>query len=274
MVVKPVLSLGKAQEKTDRRFAEAELKKALRPFMPVLYNNDKVSEGKQPEYPGIKHLQELANFIAHDYAGTLDKTCCLIDRNDYREVEVAAVRWRGRKLWILRGSDSEIDWFHNLRFLGKSLRLKEDMHQRHIYSGIMKAPMTNTGIRLHRGFATGVERALEAASRARLVAPDFITGHSAGAARGAILANLFEVPFIGFAVPRYKYNRSAQSLYPHQPQLAINRKDDWVRFAPPWGGRFGSLHLLEVPRIWFESHRIHHYQEGLDWIVGDGGTKR
>ncbi len=73
-------------------------------------------------------------------------------------------------------------------------------------------------------------------------APNFIIGHSLGAAAAQILAKSYNVPAIGFAAPRPKFSRGP--IKHHRQCLLINRNDDIVPRLPT-----SFFHMGQVKKL-------------------------
>jgi len=95
--------------------------------------------------------------------------------------------------------------------------------------------------------------------------PNYIIGHSLGAAAAQILAKTYDVPAIGFAGPRPKFARGRVN---HDRQcLLVNRGDDPVPKLPTQFFHVATVKKLSPKRDDFGlAHSMRHYRE----IVEEG----
>lgn len=91
--------------------------------------------------------------------------------------------------------------------------------------------------------------------------PDFIIGHSMGAASAQILSLLWNVPSIGFAAPRVYLGRASMPAKPLN--LSIWRSDDVVGWLP--SDKFSHAgHAVELKiASGLPRHKMKHYRRAL-----------
>jgi len=187
----------------------------------------------------------LALLCAADYAGT---------RNPVRKFSHAGMRASiyetdipasgkkggGSLVLVIRGSDDMMDWARNLRFL----------------------PLPGMGAtRLwHRGFLIEARRVYQfVVSLPAGMRPDWISGHSRGAAITQIICPSLGIPGIGFAPPR--------PLWIGPQPGRSNLVETWAldEDVVPYLGRFlGYRHVGRVRWLPGFGHRIGRYIAALE----------
>ena len=93
--------------------------------------------------------------------------------------------------------------------------------------------------------------------------PDYIIGHSLGAAATQILSKSYHVPGIAFAAPRPRKHRG--TLANTDLCLCINRSDDPVCALPGSFNHIGTVHLCKASSSVFgPDHKMKHYRKVID----------
>jgi hypothetical protein len=101
------------------------------------------------------------------------------------------------------------------------------------------------------------------------IKPQYVIGHSLGAAATQILSKSYGVPGVGFAAPRTKV--SDGPVKHHEKCLLINRFDDIVPKVPSAFNHMGRVNLLAVnPKRMFPAHAMKHYREIVDLGQNNG----
>jgi pimeloyl-ACP methyl ester carboxylesterase len=159
------------------------------------------------------------------------------------------------KILLLPGSNSVKDYFkYNLRPLrlgDEVLRLKDG-----------KVERGASGTKWHQGFLRYSKFVFDWLKEEG-VKPNYIIGHSLGAAAAQILSKTYNVPAIAFAAPRPK--RSKNGVIHDGRCLIINRTDDPVAKAPDLYFHMGSPKLLKsVTDKAFWAHAMPRYVKIVD----------
>lgn len=178
-----------------------------------------------------------------------------LDRND-----VQAYLLSGNVL-LLPGSNSVRDYVKfNLRPLllgGKQLTLKDPASEKGA-----------SGTKWHQGFLRYSKEIYDWLEDERVI-PNFIIGHSLGAAAAQILSKSYDRPAIAFAAPRPK--RSNNHVIRDGRCLIINRTDDPVAKAPDKYHHLGRARLMKSktdPKFW--AHAMPRYVHIVDEMIAAG----
>lgn len=160
-----------------------------------------------------------------------------------------------QKILLIPGSNSVADYLKfNLRVLnigGKRYRLNDtDTEQ------------GASGTVWHQGFLRHAKVIFDWLSRENL-RPDYIIGHSLGAAATQIMVRTYGVPGIGFAAPRPRRSRG-QIKHSHLC-LCLNRDDDHVCDLPSGFHHMGKVFRARAKRSVFgPDHGMKHYKKVVD----------
>ncbi|WP_223427939.1 hypothetical protein [Tateyamaria pelophila] len=191
----------------------------------------------EASYTGRRH-SPLAPSILHQ-----------LDEND-----VAAYFLKGNIL-LIPGSNSVADYLkYHLRVLQigcKRYRLSDEDTEKGA-----------SGTVWHQGFLAHVKVIYDWLKRENLK-PDYIIGHSLGAAATQVLVRTCGVPGIGFAAPWPR--RSSGAIKHSDLCLCINRDDDPVCGLPGIFHNMGTVHRAKAKRSRFgPDHSIKHYRRVID----------
>ena len=101
------------------------------------------------------------------------------------------------------------------------------------------------------------------------VRPDYIIGHSLGAAATQILVRTYGVPGIGFAAPRPQ--RHKNKIKNAELCLCINRDDDMICDLPSTFHHMGKVHRARAKSSAFgPDHSMKHYKKVIEEQLADG----
>jgi len=159
------------------------------------------------------------------------------------------------KMLLIPGSNSVGDYIRfNMRVRnigGKRLRISDD----HTEKGA-------SGTTWHQGFLRFAKEIYDWLEREAL-RPDYIIGHSLGAAATQILVRTYGVPGIAFAAPRPRRHRGA--IKHSELCLCLNRDDDRVCDLPPHFHHMGTVHRARAKRSVFgPDHSMKHYRKVVE----------
>ena len=173
-----------------------------------------------------------------------------LDHND-----VQAHLLKGNIL-LLPGSNSVRDY---VKFNLRPLRLGD---QRLVLKTATNAEKGASGTKWHQGF---LRYSIEIFNwlKKEEVRPNYIIGHSLGAAAAQILSKTYNTPAIGFAAPRPKWSK--HSVVQDGRCLLINRSDDPVPRVPSAYHHMGKAKLFKSKKHkTIFAHSMAHYIKIID----------
>lgn len=152
---------------------------------------------------------------------------------------------------LLPGSNSVRDY---VKFNLRPLRLGD---QRLVLKTAASAEKGASGTKWHQGFLRYSIEIYEWLQREG-VRPNYIIGHSLGAAAAQILSKTYDTPAIGFAAPRPKW--SEHGVVHDGRCLLVNRADDPVPRVPSAYHHMGKAKLFtSVKHKSIFAHSMSHY---------------
>lgn len=168
-----------------------------------------------------------------------------LDHND-----VQAHLLKGNIL-LLPGSNSVRDY---VKFNLRPLRFGD---QRLVLKQATKAEKGASGTKWHQGFLRYSTEIFDWLQREG-VRPNYIIGHSLGAAAAQILSKTYNTPAIGFAAPRPKWSK--HGVVQDGRCLLVNRTDDPVPKVPSAYHHMGNTKLFKsVKHKSLLAHSMRHY---------------
>jgi hypothetical protein len=168
-----------------------------------------------------------------------------LDHND-----VQAHLLKGNIL-LLPGSNSVRDY---VKFNLRPLRLG---NQRMVLKTATSAEKGASGTKWHQGFLRYSTEIFDWLQKEG-VRPNYIIGHSLGAAAAQILSKTYNTPAIGFAAPRPKWSK--HGVVQDGRCLLINRTDDPVPKVPSAYHHMGKTKLFKsVKHKSVFAHSMRHY---------------
>ncbi len=152
---------------------------------------------------------------------------------------------------LLPGSNSVRDY---VKFNLRPLRLGD---QRLVLKTATAAEKGASGTKWHQGFLRYSIEIFEWLQREN-VRPNYIIGHSLGAAAAQILSKTYNAPAIGFAAPRPKWSK--HGVVQDGRCLLVNRSDDPVPKVPSAYHHMGKAKLFtSAKHKSLFAHSMRHY---------------
>lgn len=167
---------------------------------------------------------------------------------DHNDVQAHVLKGN---ILLLPGSNSVRDY---VKFNLRPLRLGD---QRLVLKTATAAEKGASGTKWHQGFLRYSIEIFEWLQRED-VHPNYIIGHSLGAAAAQILSKTYNAPAIGFAAPRPKWSK--HGVVQDGRCLLVNRRDDPVPKVPSGYHHMGRAKLFtsQKHRSLF-AHSMGHY---------------
>lgn len=199
-------------------------------------------------------IKLAAKMAEASYKGRRSTSLAPSIRHELNEKDVEAYFLKGNIL-LIPGSNSVADYLkYNLRVLnigGKRYRLSDNDTEEGA-----------SGTTWHQGFLAHAKVIFDWLKRENLK-PDYIIGHSLGAAATQILVRSYGVPGIGFAAPRPR--RSSGAIKHSALCLCINRDDDPVCDLPGAFHHMGKVHRAKAKSSSLgPDHKMKHYRRVID----------
>lgn len=193
-------------------------------------------------------LKDAATLAAASYKSGRIVSPRVIKSLDHGDVQAHLL---DGNILLLPGSNSVRDY---VKFNLRPLRLG---NQRLVLKNATDSEKGASGTKWHQGFLRYSIEIFEWLKREE-VTPNYIIGHSLGAAAAQILSKTYNAPAIGFAAPRPKWSK--HGVVQDGRCLLVNRTDDPVPKVPSSYHHMGKTKLFKsVKHKSIFAHSMDHY---------------
>ena len=196
----------------------------------------------------IYKLKDAATLAEASYKSTRIVKPAVIKSLDHNDVQAHLLKGN---ILLLPGSNSVRDY---VKFNLRPLRLGD---QRLVLKNATASEKGASGTKWHQGFLRYSVEIFDWLQKEG-VRPNYIIGHSLGAAAAQIMSKTYNTPAIGFAAPRPKWSK--HGVVQDGRCLLVNRTDDPVPKVPSAYHHMGNTKLFKsVKHKSIFAHAMSHY---------------